>query len=252
MSTMIDAPAHPPPTAERAARVWVFRTRVERQAASRFASVARRLAGTGAPEVVIDLAQRAAEDERRHAVLCAELALRFHAATARPLLERLADAAEADEDLGSAPVAREQLLVEVVSMSCITETLSTALLGEMHERATDPRVREVIHEVLRDEVQHSRLGWAYLASEHARGSVAFVADHVPGMLAGAITEEIFRPIDPGGESEDELLARHGALERSRRLAIFAGTMRAVVFPGLARFGVDPSAGARWLDARTLP
>ena len=85
--------------------------------------------------------------------------------------------------------------------------------------------------------------------EVPRGSVAFLADYLPEVLAGTVTEELFRPIDPDGTSEDANLAGLGALERTRRLSIFAGTMRAVVFPGLARFGVDPAAAEGWLVAR---
>jgi hypothetical protein len=238
------------PTAARAASVWTHRTRVEREAAVRFASVAERLARTRAPQIVVDLARNAAHDERRHAALCEGLAIGFEPRIAARDLDRAAAPPHpAPAALPSGLTAREHLLLEVVSMSCVTETLSTALLGEMYERATDHRVREVVHEVLRDEVQHSRLGWAYLASEHARGSVAFLADYLPEVLAGTVTEELFRPIDPDGTSEDANLAGLGALERTRRLSIFAGTMRAVVFPGLARFGVDPAAAEGWLVAR---
>ena len=237
-------------TGRRAARAWVYRASIEQVAAHRFARVAEQLAATRAPAQVVALARAAAADEARHAVMCAELAVRFDPGGASRALE-LAAAHAADRGQASGPTAtsRERLLVEVVAMSCLTETASAALLGEMVERAADDRVRAVVHEVLTDEVQHSRLGWAYLASEHAHGSVAFLGALLPELLAQTVADEIFLPIEPGSHTEDAQLAGLGALERSRRLALFSGTMREVVFPGLARYGVDPSAGAEWLAAR---
>jgi hypothetical protein len=140
------------------------------------------------------------------------------------------------------------VLYEVVALSCITETLSAALLGAMVEQATDARVRETVHRVLRDEVEHSRLGWAHLALEHGRGHGRFLGDYLPAMLAGTVTDDLFHGGDLSPEAE-EVLAGFGALRPSDGKAIFAATMRQVVFPGLERFGVDTSAGERWIVAK---
>lgn len=138
-------------------------------------------------------------------------------------------------------------------MSCITETLSAALLGEMVDRATDALVRNTVHEILTDEVQHSRLGWAHLAAEHAKGGGAFLGAYLPAMLDGTVTAELFTASDDAEAETGEALAGLGALGRRDRASIFVRTMQSVVFPGLERFGVDASTGARWIEERmTLP
>jgi hypothetical protein len=226
----------------RAAQVWAFRAGAEREAARRFARLGERLADVGAQAVVVEMARDAANDEVRHAQLCVDLAARFGVA-APP------DAGRTPGEVApSGLTARERVLYEVVAMSCITETLSAALLGEMQDRAADPEVQRTVHEILRDEVQHSRLGWAHLAAEHARGCGRVLGDYLPAMLAGTVTEELFR----AGSAESEAapaLAGYGALARADRAQIFAATMRELVFVGLERFGVDTSAGARWLEEK---
>jgi hypothetical protein len=146
---------------------------------------------------------------------------------------------------GLAP--RERLLCEVVATSCITETLSATLLRAMLARAADARVRATVLEILRDEVQHSRLGWAHLAAERSRGYGALLADYLPAMLAGTVTNELFEAGEPS--REDDALAGRGALPRRERAELFAATMREVVFPGLERLGIDADQGRIWLSTR---
>ena len=56
---------------------WAFRTRVEREAAERFARLGPAIASWDAASPVVALMERAAGDERRHAAFCAELAGRY-------------------------------------------------------------------------------------------------------------------------------------------------------------------------------
>jgi len=213
-----------PSVHHRAAQVWAFRAGAEREAARRFARMGERLANGGAQAVVVEMARDAAKDELRHAVLCSDLAARFGKAVGPDAGK------EPGEVAPSGLTPRERVLYEVVAMSCVTETLSAALLGEMQERAVDPLVQTTVHEILRDEVQHSRLGWAHLAAEHARGCGRVLGDYLPAMLAGTVTEELFRA---SADSEgDPALAGFGALSRADRAQIFTATMRELVFVGL--------------------
>jgi hypothetical protein len=208
-------------------------------AASRFARLAARLAAVGAQEAVVEMAERAASDETRHAELCRDLVRHFGH---EPNPGAMHVAAEvAPSTLG----ARERVLYEVVALSCITETLSAALLGAMVERATDAKVRSTVHEILRDEIEHGRLGWAHLAREQNRGDVLFLGAYLPAMLAATVTDELLIEKGPTDAHED-VLAGLGALTRSERRAIFETTMAEVVFPGLRRFGVGTSSADAWL------
>ncbi len=226
----------------RAAALWAFRAGVEQQAARRFERLAQALEETGADDVVVGMARRASDDEVRHHHLCVELA-RELGATRMPQM----DDEPAAVHLGR-ECPRERLLAEVVAMSCVTESLSAALLLQMRAQAVEGRVRDVVHEVLRDEVDHARLGWAHLAAEASRARVDWLAPHLPSMLAATVHEELFA--EPSGDDGvAQVVAGLGGLTRRQRRSVFLGSMEEVVLPGLRRFGVDTGPAAGWLRGR---
>jgi len=182
--------------------------------------------------------RRAADDERRHTELCARLSGSLGSpVTLDPEVE-LPSIAPGSLD------ERQAALYEVVAACCITETESMATLTTLMAAEPDPEVRDVLHSISRDEVVHSRMGWAHLSRESAAGEVAFLGQLIPGMLAGTIDEGLFGA-PPAGEDPDGLL-RLGVLPLEKKREVFLGTLEQVVFPGLERFGVDPEPGRRWL------
>lgn len=225
-----------------AARVWRFRARAELEAAARFTRLAAELEANDAVAPVIAMAREAAADELRHAEKCVNLVREFEGSAF---------------DVGPLPTsravaphglpARERLLYEIVAMSCVTETLSAALLGELVDRATDSLVRETMHGILRDEVNHARLGWAHLAAERERGVMDVVGPSLPAMLAGTVSEELFASW--AEHPAQEMLSGLGALDRAERRRIFSDTLSQVIFPGLKHFGVDTKSGENWLVER---
>jgi hypothetical protein len=227
----------------RKAAAWEWRCRhhFERDAMARFARLSESLQSEGANEQVVAMACKAAKDEERHAELCCDL-VRYLGAVA-PENVAAAGAKVAPPGLS----AREQLLYEVVAMSCVTETLSCALLGGLIELAKDQHIKEVMQSILRDEIGHSRLGWAYLADRATHGPQNFISDHLPAMLAGTVSDELFDERE--AHPMEEALNGLGALSRKERLSIFDESMNAIVFPGLERFNVDTSHGRRWLEAQ---
>jgi hypothetical protein len=228
-----------------AARVWRYRHRMELEAAERFRGLAERLSTAGASQAIVEMARRASSDELRHAERCLALISHFgETAEARPLVEARP---VAPRELGE----RERLLYEVVALSCVTETLSTALLGTLVARARDSVAKDTLHSILRDEVDHSRLGWAFLAEEHARGARDCVSERLGAMLNATLSDELF---DATRESSamERALAGLGALERAEREHVVRETLNAVVFPGLERFGIDTSRGKRWLAKKAAP
>jgi hypothetical protein len=96
-------------------------------------------------------------------------------------------------------------------------------------------------------VNHSRLGWAHLASEHAQGTTSLLGPLIPGMLEGSIEADLFWPAAP--EQEDGALLEHGVLPHRLKRALFCQTLEEVVFPGLERFGVDAAAARSWLETK---
>jgi hypothetical protein len=222
------------------AGVWAFRARSEREAEARFRRLTRQLAAEGAEPVVVGLARRATHDERRHARICTRMAARYGH-------REHPDDPPSAKEIGPASLSpRDRLLFEVVAFCAITESINAALMTETWRAARVPAVRAAVHVILRDEVAHSRLGWAHLAAERARGNGAFIADALPSMLAGAATEELFTPGESGPESAR--LVAHGELPLSTRVELFRATLRDVVFPGMEALGVDTGAGRSWLRA----
>jgi hypothetical protein len=225
--------------AQRAARIWSERRRSELEASRRFARLASELCATGASAMVCQLAEAASGDELRHAELCADLSRHFGDAGCVP--DPAPPRPIAPRGLGR----KDALVYEIVALSCVTETLSTALLGSLVERATDSLARSAMRSILRDEVRHSRLGWAYLAEAAAPRAMAAVSAQLSPMLHATLSAELFHESEP--DPDASALAGLGELERGERRRVVGETLRDVVFPGLERYGADVRAGRRWLD-----
>ncbi|MCI0569402.1 MAG: ferritin-like domain-containing protein [Myxococcaceae bacterium] len=223
------------------AEAWAFRREVEREAALRFARLSEQLQSLGAPETLVALARRAAGDEERHAVLCAELAL-FYGHPGLP-----AGPLELREVAPTRLGLRERVLYELVAACCVSETESTATLTALLTPDGAPEVQRVLRDILRDEVAHSRLGWAALAREHAVGATGWLSRYVPAMLEGNAGKGLFVEATPDAESP--ALLRHGVLPHARKREVFVRALEDVVFPGLERFGVDAGPARGWLTGK---
>jgi len=225
---------------ELARRLWSNRLIAELESAQRFAALAPRLRELDASQAIVAMVDQAATDELRHAESCRELIRHFGGVPApeqKTHVRRIAP-------LGVE--GREAVLYELVALSCVTETLSTALLGQLVDRARDPLCRRVMHSFLRDEVNHSRLGWAFLAEEYARGVRDCVGEHLSKLLDATLGDRFFSP----SATEDprlKELAGLGSLELSERQRIVRETLDQVVFPGLERFGIETTLGRCWLN-----
>jgi hypothetical protein len=139
------------------------------------------------------------------------------------------------------------VLYEIVAACCITETESVATLTALLGEAAEPRVESVLREIARDEVAHSRMGWAHLAREALAHDLSFLSPLIPSMLSGSVDAGLFQAAEP--ELENSELLRHGVLPHSQKRAIFTGALEAVVFPGLEKFGIDAGPARAWLAAR---
>ena len=212
------------------ADTWHFRYVGELSAVKRFQWLAQELARYGAPTSVIELAERAVEDETRHAALCLELALDYG----------FADPASADRVVAPrlAPEhlsGRQALTFEVVAFCCVTESINAAMLVETLTFAADERIRSAVRAILRDEVNHSKLGWAYVAHESERGRLDFLVDELETMVEQLDVAAIMAPT---GLREGACFEFYGELSDTRRFALFRHTIFDVALKGLEHFGVD--------------
>ena len=214
------------------ARVWHYRWRVELEAADQFARLSEDLVTVHGTDSLSRMAAAAAHDEREHATYCEKIVrwADFDAPGPRPV-----SGARLGPDHLS---VRQRALYACVSLSCVTESLSAALLVSMQRRAKEPQVREVVHAILEDEISHSRLGWAELARQADAGSVGWLSAYLPGMIRGAVKGDVPPRVErnDGGASRD--LSTYGILPGPEARAVMAQTLESVVFPGLRKFGVD--------------
>lgn len=234
------------------AELWRARMVAEHRSVGIFALYALDLLGAGAPAEVLSLACRAALDEVRHAELFARLASLYsgHPETPPPGIPPMPDDP-------SVPIGH-QVAREALHLSVCAETYSAVLLAELHARARDPVVRDVLAVVIADEIYHARMGWAFIAQRIAPGSADSTAvrsalqDELGPMFEGFVEDSFGDPrqLPPPSVSAAEwpLAEAHGYLSRQDEWALFRATITDVWLPGLRRLGFDAESLAyRWGD-----
>jgi hypothetical protein len=224
----------------RVASTWAFRTRAEIEASARFARMATELAEVGASPVVVKGANDASSDERRHRDLCAKIAADWGAPNAL-------DFDPPKNRIGRSDMpARDRLLWEMVAVCCISETMNTSLLTRCQEVAKDEAIGATLHELLTDEVNHARLGWAHLAAERAEGRGKFLGDVLPLMLEASVEPGFLEGTQVGAWTD--AMFDYGELPWSELVQIYRDTLNVVIFPGLEAAGIDTAKGRAWLAA----
>jgi rubrerythrin len=224
------------------AGAWAVRYRIETEASLRFGSLAQRMAAFGAPVALVELAERASKDETRHAAHCERL---FRGLGGKTLTA-------VEHVVEYAPPAlpeSERLTYELVSQCCVAETESMATLVTLLDAAETAELKAVLQELARDEVHHSRLGWAYLAWARPRVDFGFLGALLPGMLGGN-AGDLFAP--PTQEFNRPELLRQGVVPHSMRQQVYVETLQSVVFPGFEMLGVDTAPAKGWLAEQHMP
>jgi hypothetical protein len=226
---------------------WRERMRQEHLAVGAFALLARELAEVGSSSIVLSLVTRAASDEVRHAEICRRFAVALLGEREVPARFRGLPKVPMHEDATRA----ERVLYHVVEMCCLSETLTGVYFTEMIARSTDPVAREVVESLLEDEVDHGRVGWAYLAERARERRLGGLAKALPAML-----DRTFGPVLGArrrGPREDR--QRDVGLERCAYLGpsagadVYARALRDVILPGFDELGVDLGPTRKLLQER---
>ncbi len=223
---------------EIAAAVWHGRSEAELRASGSFGVIARTLVVAGAPAELIDLARRAIADERRHAEICWRVACAF-AGEQLPAPRRLLVTVPALER------ARPELrhILHVVGMCCLNETSGSAFLELCRAGVQAPLAKAALHELSCDEIDHARLGWAFVASRIGDGDLrAELGAWLPELLADNLAAWRNRPKRP---ITDALIA-HGCPRWADVDAAVLGAAEELVIPGFEQLGVDVTAARSWL------
>jgi hypothetical protein len=128
------------------------------------------------------------------------------------------------------------VLLHVVEICCLSETITGVYFTEMHAHATRQSARAVVENLLEDEIDHGRVGWAYLATRARQGRLAGLSSSLPAMLERTAVRAI-KQADSSPEGEREMEGC-GWLGRSSALAAIRRAVNEVIVPGCETLGVD--------------
>jgi len=207
--------------------LWRNREHIEIEATIIFDQFAKDLKELwGERDSLAALSLRSSHDELRHAKRCQEI-LSYGKNCPAPLSPHYKiQFGPADLDL------RKRVQYTALGVCCITETLSAALLIEMHKRARPKLIKETIHEILVDEVDHGRLGWAELSRQAHKHDLSWLLVYLEKLVDEAFSSEITPML---GVSQD--LAPWGILSEKDARPIMQETLKMVIYPGLAQLGI---------------
>lgn len=229
-----------PRSREAIGRQWQERATAELRVASMFATIAREVFEGGADPVVMKLVARAVSDEVRHAEICRLLATRY-------LGREVAWPPPGPVPLpmhGPAPDALRPTL-HITAMCCINETLASAWLETCRADATVPLAKAALRELLADDVDHARIGWAHLASTAVTPEVrAQIAGWLPRLLEASMLPWL----NGAGAPDYAGYPAHGVPSSATTREVVESTTREVVLVGFAQLGVDTSPAHAWMQA----
>ncbi|MFB6375329.1 MAG: ferritin-like domain-containing protein [Bradymonadaceae bacterium] len=233
---------------ELARRNWRKRMVHEHDSAAVFTNLVPQMMAAEAPLDFKTVVTRCGLDELRHAGLCGQV------------VEFLGGEAEAEADLETRALPEhpdvdrfQAALRNVVFASCLSETVSMALLTAEREHVEEPFIDRVLKQLAGDESLHARLGWVYLAecieAEPERSREALV-DYLPVAFRGFENEMLGAM--PLGNAPDELLEearKLGFSESARARPILFDTIHEAILPRLQEFGL--SAADAWDERNEL-
>jgi hypothetical protein len=219
--------------------VWLGRAASERRVADAFAVIRDAFASRGSGARLVALAARAVDDEHRHAELARHVASRF----AGRELEAPARLTLVVPEHRGAP-ARLVGSLHILGHCAMNETFASAFLEASLSLARAALARAALRELLSDEVDHARLGWAHL-QELSAAERAELAPWVDSLVRAnlAMWRAAQRPY-----AEDVVLHRHGAPPAHAVERALVGAVRDLVIPGLAHFGLPTSSLEAWVAA----
>lgn len=220
---------------------WRERMRQEHLAVGAFARITQELAALGCHPAVLELVAEAAADEVRHAETCRRFAVALLGETEVPRGWRGVPTIPPHSEASEATRA----LLHMVEMCCLSETVTGVFFTEMRARASNPVARAVVDSLLEDEIDHGKVGWAYLADRARSGTVDGVAEALPDMLErtfGLLLKGL------GRVEDDDASEAFGYIRDSARAAIFRRALKDVVVPGFETVGIDLSFAKPKLSA----
>jgi hypothetical protein len=193
---------------------WESAAQYECASVPAFLQLAAELLAHDAPDALVERALAAAEDEMRHAILCADMATRYLGVRVCPTLP---DAPARPSLPGTAGLVR--LATESWLDGCLAEGVAANRAARASHLATDPVAKSAQRLIARDEARHADLGWSILqwamrrGGDEARSAVHALRD---AEIAGAMDEAHAEHYGRLGTSHiNEVTERHCTQSRAR-------------------------------------
>lgn len=207
-------------------RHWANRAQSELTSGVVFANISLALLAQGVTPELGFLAARAHSDEVRHAEICRRVAMRYLGAELPfPRPRAVAKPSPTPSQ------ARLAATLHVVANSCFNESIAMVFLRTCLAQAEHELVRLALRELMREEVDHARLGWAHLSSDAVtEADRAAVARAVPGFVADMRTLWL-------DGAPAEVPRGHGVLERADLERVVEEALADLILPGLEHCGV---------------
>lgn len=225
-----------PKTRDLLARIWLSQAATELRVARSFALVHESLVHLGADPGLISVSKRAIDDEHRHTALCREMASRYAGA---PVIDppELELAPPKHEEARN---ERERRALWIVGQCSFNETFASAYLSLCHERAESPLARAALRELLSDEIDHARIGWAYL-STLPQSLQPVIADWLVPLAICNLRE--WRKVRL---SDDKTLERHGIPSAGDVEEALTSAVHDLIMPGLEHVKLDTRGLQKWI------
>jgi len=224
-----------------AQRTWIGRMVNEHASGRVFDQLADQIEVAGTDRERVAQCREFAAEERRHGALCAAVA---RALGAEPRAARRVEGDLPKHADAISPL--EAAMRNVLSISCLSETVAVTIITAEREQMPDGDVKRILSQILADEIGHARFGWGWVgealptlgATEKAALSrylsIAFA--HVEAHELTHLPDTGAPP--PGAEAV-------GVCSGREARSLFYETIEEVVVPRLSAFGLD--AHRAWIE-----
>jgi len=213
---------------------WGDMMRTEYESATVFIDLCTQLREIAAPLDVQAVTLRMAQDELRHAAVCANVIRQMGGEP------RIALAPARRSTPHSDCTREESALRQVIYGCCLGETVNAARLVKRMSETGDPFVRDSFRLLLADERLHAQFGFWYLESRRgwldARPEVKLSLGRYLRYAFAALEQQMGGvPVGARPPSDEECAI--GLPDLTDLSATFQETMLNAVVPGLERFGI---------------
>lgn len=221
----------PPALAPAVIATWRARMVNEHGSSHVFTQLADQLAALGWTDDAAEAHSFAAE-EREHGRLCGAVV----EAAGGEALAHAAPPQALPPHADTTP--RAAALRNLVSICCLSETVAVALIGAERLLMPEGPLRELLAQILADEVGHARFGWRLLAREAATlrpDEHAALTRYLPVALAHLEAHELAHL--PVAARWPDDAAHYGLCDGGDARSLFQDTIDQVILPGLEAHGL---------------